>query len=147
MDMQKLPAVEQAKALMTEARDWSVWRWLTEKRRVRAAADKATEALGEREKQIKAGWSDDVRKAYRALDARGGNGRVASGLLPVLRKLKAVEQTAETARLDAEATFDEAERMLSPSMARQGTTKAIESWELREKAIRQAEAVGRKMNV
>ena len=31
--MQKLIAVKEAKALMNEALDWSVWGWLTEKRR------------------------------------------------------------------------------------------------------------------
>ena len=43
--MRKLIPVEEAKALMNEAKDWGVWRWLTEKRRVRAAANAAVEAL------------------------------------------------------------------------------------------------------
>lgn len=30
--MQKLIPVEEAKALMTEAIEWSVWRWLLEKK-------------------------------------------------------------------------------------------------------------------
>ena len=37
--MQKLEAVEIARALMSEGKDWSVLRWLFEKRRVREAAD------------------------------------------------------------------------------------------------------------
>jgi hypothetical protein len=138
--MRRLPAVEEAKALMTEAQDWSVWRWLTEKRRVRAAADRATEALGELEKKVKAGWSEELRKAK-------GNGRLRSldpELKLELQQLRQAEEAAEASRLDAEATFDEAERRLSASMAREGTAKAITSWELREKAIRKAEAVGRK---
>jgi len=138
--MRKLPAVEEARALMTEAQDWSVWHWLTDKRRVRATADRATEALGELEKKVKAGWSDELRKA-------AGNGHLRSldpELKSELQQLKEAEETAETSRLDAEATFDEAERRLSANMAREGAQKAITSWELREKAIRKAEALGRK---
>jgi hypothetical protein len=131
--------VEEAKALMTEARDWSVWHWLMEKRRVRAAADRATNALGEMERKIKAEWSDELRKA-------ATNGRlrdVDPELKLALEDLKRAEK-AEASRVDAEATFDEAERRLSASLAREGAGKAIASWELREKAIRKAEALGRK---
>lgn len=138
--MKKLARVEEAKALMSEARDWSVWRWLIEKRRVREAADRATEALGELEEKVKAGWSEELRKA-------STNGRLRS-LDPELKlafdELKKAEEAAEASRLDAEATFDEAERRLSAAMAREGTQKAIASWELREKAIRKAESIGRK---
>jgi hypothetical protein len=111
-----------------------------EKRRVRAAADRATDALGEMERKIKAEWSDELRKA-------AANGRlrdVDPELKPALEDLKRAEQAAEASRLDAEATFDEAERRLSASLAREGAGKAIASWELREKAIRKAEALGRK---
>jgi hypothetical protein len=47
---------------------------------------------------------------------------------------------AERAHLDAENTFDEAERQLSTRLAREGCAKAIASWELHEAAIRKAEA-------
>jgi len=67
--MQKLEAVEEAKVLMNEAKNWGVWRWLLEKRRVRAAADRAVDALGEAEKKVKAAWDDDLKKAYRELEA------------------------------------------------------------------------------
>jgi len=63
--MKKLAPVEEAKALFNEAREWGTWRWLTEKRRVRTAADVAWEALEEVEKGVKASWNDDLRKAYR----------------------------------------------------------------------------------
>jgi hypothetical protein len=46
--------------------------------------------------------------------------------------------------LDAEATFDEAERRMSARMAREGAQKAADSWELHEKAIRKAEALARR---
>jgi len=138
--MRKLLPVEEAKALMSEARDWSVWRWLLEKRRVREKADRATDALGELEKKVKAGWSEELRKA-------AGNGRLRKldpDLKVALEELKQAEEAAEASRLDAEATFDEAERRLNAGMAREGAQKAITSWELRERAIRKAESIGRK---
>jgi hypothetical protein len=58
-------------------------------------------------------------------------------------RVKEADDEAEAARLDAEDTFDEAERRLSSSMACEGAIKAIASWELREKSIRKAEAAGR----
>src|ERR1019366_2253616 len=68
--MQKLPLVEEAKALMHVASDWSIWHWLTDKKRVRRTADAGTEALNELEKQVKAGWSDDLKLAYHELEAQ-----------------------------------------------------------------------------
>ena len=124
---------------MTEAKDWSVWHWLMEKRRVRAAADRATEALGEMERKIKAEWSETLTKAA----ASGRLRDVDPALKPALDDLRQAEKGAEASRLDAEATFDEAERRMSASLARQGG-KAVASWQLREKAIRKAEALGRK---
>jgi hypothetical protein len=58
--------------------------------------------------------------------------------------VKNADDEAEAARLDAEDTFDEAERKLSTGMAKEGARKAIESWELKEKAIRKAETLGRR---
>jgi hypothetical protein len=58
-------------------------------------------------------------------------------------RVKEADDAAESARLNAEAKFDEAERRLSSDIAREGAQKAIDSWELLEKAIRKAEAVGR----
>src|SRR5689334_17143534 len=65
--MKKLDSVAGAKALLNEAKDWGTWRWLTEKRRVRAAADAAWADLEEVEKSVKGSWGDDLRKAYREL--------------------------------------------------------------------------------
>ena len=58
-------------------------------------------------------------------------------------RVKEADDEAETARLDAEDTFDVAEKKLSASLAREGARKAIESWDLREAAIRKAEAAKR----
>ena len=159
--MQKLIQVEEAKALMTEAKAWSVWRWLTEKKRVRAAADRAVDALNEADAKVKTSWSEDLQKAFRELEAETAlaenprakrqyeKAREAAKDVPeevkaALRRVKEADDEAETARLDAEDTFDVAERRLSASMAREGAQKAIDSWILREKSIRRAEAVMRK---
>ena len=139
--------MEEAKALMREAREWPVWRWLLEKGRVRAAADRANEALAAKEKAVKAGWPDELKTASHVLrprrPANNGAGTVSPSNKAAIEGIKAADAAAEAARLDAEATFDEAERRLSASMAREGTEKAIHSWELREKAIRKAETAGR----
>jgi hypothetical protein len=159
--MQKLPLVEDAKTLMREASDWSIWHWLTDKKRVRRTADACVDALSELEKQVKATWADDLNKAYQELQAQDDfedNPRTkrqlekareaAKDIDPqikhAIQKVKEADDIAYNARMDAEDAFDEAERKLSASLARQGAFKAIESWELREKAIRRAEAVARK---
>ena len=159
--MQKLTAVEEAKALMNEAKEWGVWRWLLEKGRVRVAADRAVEALEETAKRVKASWDDDLKKAYREFEAQTAfenNPRVrrqyekakedAKDVDPEVRRaverVKKADDEAENARVEAERTFDEAERHMSAGMARQGAEKAIASWDLREKAIRKAESVTRR---
>jgi hypothetical protein len=125
--MQKLPAVEEAKQLFEEAKEWGVWRWLIEKSRARATADSAWEALEQYEKKVKAAWPAEVKKAFRQDEA-----------------LRAADAKAHQARLDAEAQFDEADRRMSASMAREGSQMAIDAWTLREKFIRKLEAFGRR---
>jgi hypothetical protein len=158
--MKKLVAVEEAKALMNEAKDWSLWRWLLEKGRVRVAADEAVAALDDLEKKVKAAWADHLNKAYHELEAQASlalNPRArrqyekakeeAKKIDPQIKitvqRVKEADDEAYRARLDAEETFDRAERQLSASLARQGAQKAIDSWELRLKAIRKAEALAR----
>ena len=162
--MQKLIPVEEATVLMNKAKDWSVWHWLLEKRTVRAAADRAVDALGEAEKKAKSTWSDDLKRAYRELEAQAAFERnprskpryekakeEAKNLVPqvkqAVQKVKEADDKAENARLDAEDTFATAERRLSASMAREGAEKAVHSWELRMKAIRMAEALAKKAMV
>ena len=161
LSMQRLISVEDAIALMTEAREWGVWRWLTEKKKVRAAADAANAALGELEEKVKSSWDDDLWKAYRELEAEAamdGNAKsrrqyekakeAAKDLDPKLKlaikRVKEADDEAYRVHMDAEDTFDEAERRLSAGMAREGTWKAIDSWDLREKAIRKAVAVAKR---
>jgi hypothetical protein len=159
--MQKLIPVEEAKKLMNEAIEWSIWRWLLEKRKVRVAADTAVDALNALDKKVKAAWSDDLKKAFRELEldaSTNGNARarqkyekakeeaedVPAEIKLAVQRVKEADDEAEEARLDAEDTFDEAERRMSADMAREGARKAIASWELREKSIRKAEAVGKR---
>src|ERR1039457_3957970 len=62
--MHKLVPVEEAKTLFNEAKDWSVWRWLIEKKRARTTADAAWEALEACEEKVRAGWNEEWRQAY-----------------------------------------------------------------------------------
>jgi len=149
---QKLPEVENAKALMTEAMSWSVVRWLREKKRVRKTADQANAALDRLNQSVKDSWGDEVKIAYQdllapadaATDERHRRpGKPASGtdsqVTLFAKKVKAADDEAYRARMDAENTFDEAERLLSTRLAREGCKKAIHSWDLHEKAIRKAQ--------
>ncbi len=148
--MTKLPEVETAKALMTEAMAWSVMTWLREKKKVRNTADQANAALDLCSEKVKQGWTDGVRDAYEALLAQGSKGRsskkhthaIAPEVALLAKKIKEADDEAHRARMDAEATFDEADRQLSTTLAREGCRKAIHAWDLREKAIRKAESVG-----
>jgi hypothetical protein len=146
--MRKLPEVELAKSLMTEAQDWSLWRWLFEKSRVRQAADAANAARAAAEERVKSAWADSLKSAYDSVDGASGRRRRADAIDPDIletaRQIRAADEEAERVGLDAEATFDEADRRMSASMARDRTYKAIEAWALREKSIRKAEIAGRK---
>ncbi|HXJ90311.1 MAG TPA: hypothetical protein VMS18_26100 [Candidatus Binatia bacterium] len=147
--MEKIPAVETAKALMTEAIAWSVMKWLREKKTVRKVADHANAALDQLNKAVKDRWPDDVRTAYELMiQQSSGNGqaRVRSNFSPAngqaslnAKKVKEADDAAHHARMDAEQTFDIAEKQLSTALAREGCRKAIRSWELHERAIRKAE--------
>ena len=133
---------------MNEAVDWSVFTWMFEKPRVRKTADRANDALDRLERTVKARWSDELKAALRELSGRGGRHQksqqppqIADPEIRLLvEKVKDADDAARRVRMDAEETFDEAERQLSTSLAREGCQKAIHSWELHEKAIRRAEA-------
>ena len=151
--IEKITEVEAAKTLMNEAVSWSVMKWLREKKRVRKAADQANAALDQLNQAVKDRWPNGVRVAYASLVTQGsGNAKVPSQPTPLplvidpqsrlsAKKVKEADDAAYRARMDAEETFDAAERQLSTSLAREGCRKAIQSWELHEKAIRRAEAL------
>src|SRR5579864_4709745 len=129
--MQKLREVEEARALMTEAMSWSVVKWLREKKSVRKSADQANAALDQLNQSVKDSWSDDVRVAYQAFaqdaavrertrrSVKAASGAESPATL-FAKKVKEADDEAYRARMDAENTFDEAERLLSTSLAREG---------------------------
>ena len=148
--MEKLPEVETAKTLMTEAMTWSVMRWLREKKGVRKTADQANAALDRLTEKTQQRWPNSLRAAYNNLRPRSASqgsqpecSQPASdfGCALVARKIKEGDDEAYRARMDAEETFDKAEKQLSTALAREGCRKAIHSWELHEKAIRKAESL------
>jgi hypothetical protein len=143
--MQKLEEVQDAKDLMTEAMEWSSFKWLFEKTRVRQTADRANEALDRLNRSVKAKWSADKKTRYKQMVARlkGENAAEKEGseLDQRIEKVIEADVAAERARQLAEETFDKAERQMNVDLAREGCKKAIHSWELHERAIKKAEAV------
>ncbi|HVP64838.1 MAG TPA: hypothetical protein VMT82_08070 [candidate division Zixibacteria bacterium] len=143
--MLNLKEVDQAKAIMIEAYDWSVMKWLGEKKRVRKAADLANAVLDALDQKLKDGWSDELVAAYCELGSVGDKAvapRPSSMKPPaspevrqLAKKLWQADSEAYIMRWKAEDTFDVADRRLSTSMAREGTKQAIASWDLHEKAI------------
>lgn len=159
--MHKLVEVEEAKAVMNEAKEWSMWGWLTEKRRLRTTADKAWEALGALEEKVRATWSDDLNKAYYELEAedavdenpkakrqlekaREEAKNVPPEVKAAVKRVKEAFDEAYNAHMDAEETFDVADKRMSTGMAREGALQAIDAWEMTERAIRKAEALARR---
>jgi hypothetical protein len=159
--MRKLTQVEDAKTLLGVAKDWGVWKWLTEKKRVRQTADIAWEAFDELDKEIQSAWSADLHKAYAELTAEaeleeGGAPakrrhdkakREAAGIDAKVKasaqRLKEAYDEAWGVRMEAERMFDEAEKRLSTSLAREASQVAIYAYNLREKAVRKADAAAR----
>lgn len=134
--METLKEVEEARALMTEAVDWSVVKWLKEKKRVRKIADAANETLDRTEAKLHQSWDVDLREAY---EGKNGGRKISAELTRLARGIREAHDAAIQARMDAEATFDKAERRLSASLAREGCHRAIAGWDLHEEAIRKAE--------
>jgi len=153
--MKKLEAVEEARAIMTAGKEWGVFKWLMEKRKVRIIADKCTAALNDAEDKVKATWSDDLKRAYNYLatqDSDTGKGKKGAKVkaedfdpevLAIAQKVLDADEETETMRLDAEDTFAEGERQMSTAMAREGAGKALATYDLHEKAIRKAEAAAK----
>ena len=141
--MHKLTPVEDAKTLFHEAKDWSVWRWLIEKKHARTTADAAWEALDACEEKVKAGWDEEWQQAYGHPKSRR-HAALDPEVKAALERLHADDEEARQARDAAEAQFDEADRRMSTSMACVGAQMAIDAWEMREKVIRKAEALARR---
>jgi hypothetical protein len=143
--MRKLEEVHEAKDLMTEAMEWSSFKWLFEKGRVRQTADRANEALDRLNRAVKTKWSAEAKASYKQLAAKAKRQRAAgehsSERDHLIETVLEADVAAERARQVAEEMFDKAERQMNLDLAREGCKKAIHSWELQEKAIKKAEAV------
>src|SRR5579863_5937168 len=103
--MHKLAPVEDAKTLFHQAKDWSVWRWLMEKKTVRRTADAAWEALEACEEKVRAGWSADWQAVYRDLSENGKtrSRRLDPQVKEALAMLHETDLEARQARDAAEA--------------------------------------------
>jgi hypothetical protein len=155
--MRKLAEVEEARVVMTEGMEWGMWRWLLEKARVQEIADRATAALDEADRKVKAAWSDDLKRAYEELvdqektkrahrqeiDPKTETSNIAAEVRLAAKGVKEAYDEGQRARVDAEDTFAEAEQRMSTDLAKEGARKALESYDLREHAIRNAEAAAR----
>lgn len=155
--MRKLPAVEDARAIMTQGMEWGVWKWLLEKKRVRGIADQARAALDELEMKVKLGWSDDLKITYNQLVEENGDSKRARRqtskkeksqnadpkIMPVVKGIKEADDDAYNAHEDAEDMFSEAEKKMSTSMAREAARMALVAYDLHEAAIRKAEALAK----
>jgi len=158
--MKKLSAVEEARAIMTDGMEWGVWKWLTEKSRVRGIADKARAALDDQEAQVKQTWPEEYKLAYNELVADNGGsarrarkaakgGKTATAVKAdpkIVTAVKAVadaDDEAYNAHEDAEDTFAEAERKMSTAGAREGARMALIAYDKHEAAIKKAEAIAK----
>ena len=156
--MRKLPAVEGARAIMKEGMEWGVWKWLMEKKRVRAIADEARAALDKLDMKVKETWSDEYKIAYNQLVAQDDNpkrGRKAKDtkqedtlhadpkVVAAVKRVKEADDEAYNAHEDAEDVFAEGERKMSTSMAREGARMALVAYDRHEEAIRKAESLAR----
>ena len=115
--MRKLAAVEEARAVMTEGMEWGVWKWLLEKRGVQEIADRATAALHEADRKVKAAWSDELKTAYKELveQEKPKRGRrqekdpegvdIAPEVRLMAKKVKQAYDEGQRARGDAEDTI------------------------------------------
>ncbi len=143
--MQTLKEVSDARALMTEAMDWSVMRWLSEKKRVRAAADSCNATLDRVEHELQESWGEELKAAFARLNGGHPETKVAPEVERLAMEIKDIHDAALFARRIAEETFEKAEKRMSVSLAREGCQKAIAGWDLHETAIRKSEiAMARK---
>src|SRR5258708_21946109 len=114
--MHKLTPVEDAKTLFNEAKDWSVWRWLIEKKKARTTADAAWQALEASEEKVKAGWREEWLQAYGHPKSRR-HAALDPEVKEALERLYQDDEEALQARDAAEAQIDECVLPFSTSKA------------------------------
>lgn len=137
--MPKIPEVDEARAIMTEAMQWSVMKWLTEKKRVRKLADAANLALDNAERELRNHWDPKLAAAYKSLSSEDKDHSHPPEMLKLAKAIRHSHDQAHAIREEAEAIFDKAEKRLSTALARDGCKKAIEGWDEHEQAIRHSE--------
>jgi hypothetical protein len=156
--MKKLPAVEEARAIMQEGMEWGVWKWLMEKKRVREIADHARTALDELEIQVKLKWPDEYKLVYNELvgedepkrgrkpakDKKSAGAKSDAKIVAAVKAVADADDEAYNAHEDAEEMFAEAERKMSTSGARKGARMALMAYDKHEAAIKKAEALAKK---
>jgi hypothetical protein len=160
--MTQLKAVEEARAVFAQSKDWGVVRWLAEKRRVRQLADGATAAIDSSELEVKSRWPEVLKDAYAGLGSAAGGAQddddpyaaaerefaslnaaeIPEHVTALARRVKDADDAAYGMRMTAEETFKEAERRLSIALSKRGAEEAIKSYDLYYTAIEEAEAAG-----
>jgi len=142
--MEKIKEVVEARSLLTEAQDWSVMKWLGEKKRVRKAADACNATLDRVEEGLRDAWSAELKTAYENLNGKENSRKVSAEAEQLAMSLKEAHDAAIAKRMEAEGTFEKAEKRMSVSMAREGCHIAIAGWDLHEAAIKKAEMAASK---
>lgn len=133
--MQELKELTEARNLMNEAMDWSVMKWLTEKKRVRKCADACNAMLDHVEAELQAAWPSELKAAYEHKNGQSSSADIQRRA----RELREAHDAAIQGRMDAEDTFERAEKRMSVSLAREGCQKALAGWDRHEDAIRKSE--------
>lgn len=121
--MKTLPVVLEAKALLDEAQGWWAWTWASgeNKKRVRSAIENATHALEREVAKAKNSWEHPLG-------------------MPAAKRLKVAEDDLNTATALAKRIFDEAEKELNASKAREGARQAKQAIEKHEAVLKMAAA-------
>ncbi|WP_041855343.1 hypothetical protein [Candidatus Korobacter versatilis] len=142
--MEKIKEVVEARSLFTEAAvDWSVMKWLSEKKRVRKTADACNATLDRVELEMQQGWSAELKTAYESLSGKDTD-KIAPDAEKLAKSLKEAHDAAIAKRMEAEETFEKAEKRMSVSMAREGCQIAMAGWDLHEAAIKKSETAASK---
>ncbi len=142
--MEKIKEVAEARALFTEAADWSVMKWLGEKKRVRKTADICNATLDRVEMELREKWSAELRAAFESLSGGQNSHKVSPETEKLAKSLKEAHDAAIAKRMEAEDTFEKAEKRMSVSMAREGCHIAMAGWDLHEAAIKKSEMAASK---
>lgn len=142
INMPNLAAVLEARTVFNEALNWSVMKWLSEKKKVRKIADAANLTLDNAEKELRRRWDPSIEEAYKALQDRSSHLDSSGDAIRTARAIKQAHDKAIELRAEAEAMFSKAEERLSVATARDACHKALEGWRFHEEAVCLSEKAG-----